>query len=99
MGTLDNILVTENLPLAVVSNRKAKSVLRRPTDNQPGLDCYVLKLDVEGSEVETLAGASALIGSGRLAAVFVEDNPRLLRLHNHNGLKLQKALQSAGFET
>merc|ERR1712070_212563 len=76
-----------------------KKASQEKLEEKPGLDCYVLKLDVEGSEVEALAGASKLIAGGRLAAVYAEDNPRLLRLHGHDGEKLAQSLKEAGLST
>ncbi|CAE8587487.1 unnamed protein product [Polarella glacialis] len=85
--TIDGILEGHGFPLDPLEGHTAGQ-------HRAG-ECYVLKVDIEGSEVEALAGASRLLVSGRVVGMMVEQNNELLRLRGESPASLRAAMSAA----
>ena len=70
-----------------------------PVDEETGgLVVDVIKMDVEGAELEALAGMSAtLANASPELTMFVERNPAVLRRAGHTPEELDEALRAQGF--
>jgi FkbM family methyltransferase len=64
-----------------------------------GVKCIdLLKMDVEGSEPDVLAGMSGLIAQGRVRRIMCEFNTWWLNANKTTAAALQKQFQQMGFE-
>lgn len=92
--------ITENLSTAKVSNQ---GTVRVPTTS---LDDYcdivgeypnIIKIDVEGNEVDVLQGAKHTLTKTTTEVVMVETHPKLLKRNEQNPHKIAEILESADF--
>jgi FkbM family methyltransferase len=74
-------------------------MLAIPLDELVPEPLHVVKIDVEGAEIEVLQGASRHLASGHVQALCVEWNPACQRQAGHDPLALPRQIAALGFST
>lgn len=63
----------------------------------PGRDVDLLKVDVEGAELEVLKGTKQILSAGRVRALVVEITDSYLARHGHNARELYEFMEGMSY--